>query len=273
MTVCFILLAVFCVLFAFYILLLRCRCDKTKWAGLLGVRYAHRGLHDKPRVPENSLAAFRAAIEAGYGAELDVHLLSDGTLAVFHDHTLNRCAGVDGKIENLDATSLSALRLEGTEEHIPTLDEVLALFEGKQPLIIELKSANKNGMALARAVCERLDTYKGTFCIESFDPQTLLYVKKLRPQFCRGQLSMNFFSPKEKHTPLKWYERFVATNLLLNFLTTPDFIAYCHTDRKNLSFRICRRLWGAKPFLWTVHGCHTADAYEKEGYTTIFELR
>lgn len=273
MTAVYIVLALLLAFCLVYVLLLRCRCDKTKWVGLLGWRYAHRGLHDKPTVPENSLAAFRAAIAAGYGAELDVHLLSDGTLAVFHDHTLKRCAGVDGEIEALTKDELSKLRLEGTDEHIPTFDEVLALFEGKAPLVIELKNAKGNSMALAKAVCERLDAYKGAFCIETFDPMTLLCVKKLRPDFCRGQLSMNFFRASETGRPLRWYECFAATNLLANVVTCPDFIAYCHTDRSNLSFRICRRIWGAKPFLWTVHGEALSKEYEKNGYSVIFEMK
>ena len=53
--------------------------------------YAHRGLHDKEvGSPENSLAAFKEAVESGYGAELDVHLLKDGNLAVIHDSSLFR---------------------------------------------------------------------------------------------------------------------------------------------------------------------------------------
>lgn len=110
-------------------------------------RYAHRGFHDKPVIPENSLPAFRRAIEHGFGAELDVHLLKDGTLAVFHDSDLRRCANVDGQIEDLTLEELKQLRLEGTDEQIPTFDEVLALFESATPLIIELKTARATSCA------------------------------------------------------------------------------------------------------------------------------
>ena len=64
-------------------------------------RFAHRGYHDKPLVPENSLPAFRRAIAHGWGAELDVHLMKDGTLAVIHDSSLLRTAGADVQIEEL----------------------------------------------------------------------------------------------------------------------------------------------------------------------------
>ena len=155
--------AVLLILYLVLLLLLRCRKGNETWAKLKPQRYAHRGYHDKPTIPENSMPAFRRAIEHGWGAELDVHLLRDGTLAVFHDSDLKRCANVEGQIEDLDLEGLRKLRLEGTDEQVPLFDDVLALFEGKQPLIIELKTAKGNHRALAEAVCRRLDSYTGRF--------------------------------------------------------------------------------------------------------------
>ena len=210
LTICIILI-VLLALDLLFTLALRCRKGHRKWEVLKKYRYAHRGYHDKPVIPENSLPAFRRAIERGFGAELDVHLLKDGTLAVFHDSDLRRCANVEGEIEDLTLDELKQLRLEGTDEQIPTFDEVLALFEHATPLIIELKTARGNHKALAKAVCERLDSYQGEFCIESFDPFALIDVKKFRPAICRGQLSMNFEKDK---SGLPWYKRFIAGNLL-----------------------------------------------------------
>ena len=136
LTICIILI-VLLALDLLFTLALRCRKGHRKWEVLKKYRYAHRGYHDKPVVPENSLPAFRRAIERGFGAELDVHLLKDGTLAVFHDSDLKRCANVEGEIEDLTLDELKQLRLEGTDEQIPTFDEVLALFEHETPLIIE----------------------------------------------------------------------------------------------------------------------------------------
>lgn len=255
------------VLVLLFVLVLRCRKGNTKWTVLRQYRYAHRGYHDKPQIPENSLPAFRRAIEHGWGAELDVHLLKDGTLAVFHDSSLKRCANADGNIEDLTCAELKQLRLEGTDEQIPTLDEVLALFETTTPLIIELKTANGNHAALARAVCERLDSYKGDFCIESFDPFALIEVKRLRPAICRGQLSARF----RKSSGLPWYKRVIASNLLLNFLTVPDFIAYCYTDRSNLCRWLSVHLWGAQEVSWTLRSREALLACEKAGCLSIFE--
>ena len=124
--------------------------------------YAHRGYHDKPSVPENSLAAFRRAIKHGLASELDIHLLADGSLAIFHDEDLERQTGVKGKIEDYDITNLRKLRLEGTDEMIPTFDEVLDLYEDTGlALLIELKSVKGNYKKLTKAVAERLDRYKG----------------------------------------------------------------------------------------------------------------
>ena len=180
LTICIILI-VLLALDLLFTLALRCRKGHQKWEILKKYRYAHRGYHDKPVIPENSLPAFRRAIERGFGAELDVHLLKDGTLAVFHDSDLRRCANVEGEIEDLTLDELKQLRLEGTDEQIPTFDEVLALFEHATPLIIELKTARGNHKALAKAVCERLDSYQGEFCIESFYPLALIDVKKFSP--------------------------------------------------------------------------------------------
>lgn len=267
LTICIILI-VLLALDLLFTLALRCRKGHPKWELLKKYRYAHRGFHDKPVIPENSLPAFRRAIEHGFGAELDVHLLKDGTLAVFHDSDLRRCANVDGQIENLTLEELKQLRLEGTDEQIPTFDEVLALFESATPLIIELKTARGNHHALVKAVCERLDTYKGEFCIESFDPFALIDVKKLRPEICRGQLSMNFCKDP---SGLPFYKRVIAGNMLLNFLTRPDFIAYKFEDRKALSPTLCRTLWGIQEVSWTIRQKEDLLNAEQAGSIGIFE--
>ena len=267
LTICIILI-VLLALDLLFTLALRCRKGHPKWELLKKYRYAHRGFHDKPVIPENSLPAFRRAIEHGFGAELDVHLLKDGTLAVFHDSDLRRCTGTDGQIEDLTLEELKQLRLEGTDEQIPTFDEVLALFESATPLIIELKTARGNHQALAKAVCERLDTYKGEFCIESFDPFCVLDVKKLRPEICRGQLSMNFCKDP---SGLPFYKRVIAGNMLLNFLTRPDFIAYKFEDRKALSPTLCRTLWGIQEVSWTIRQKEDLLEAEQAGSIGIFE--
>ena len=229
--------------------------------------YAHRGYHDKPAVPENSLAAFKRAIARGWGAELDVHLIKDGTLVVFHDSELERCTGVKGIIEDYTLEELKKLRLEGTDEQIPTFDEVLALFEDTTALIIELKTYGGNHFALSEAVCKRLDTYKGEFCIESFDPRAVADVRKLRPNIVRGQLSQDFSKHPEG---VPWYQRIILTGLWLNFMAKPDFIAYRFSDRnvkRNLS---CIKR-GIQEVSWTIDTKEDFDKVIANGAIPIFE--
>ena len=150
------LLWVILILLILYILSLRGRSGYPGVEKLRGWDYAHRGLHS-PGVPENSLAAFRAAVEHGYGAELDVHLLRDGGLAVIHDSLLVRTTGQEGRVEELTTEELTNYRLEGTEETIPTFDQVLKVFGGKTPLIIELKPEGGNHKALCMAACAAME--------------------------------------------------------------------------------------------------------------------
>ena len=218
--------------FLIWTAMLHGRRNHPAWPVLERFRYAHRGLHDKEHgIPENSLAAFRLAAEHGYGAELDVHLTRDGRLAVIHDDSLLRTAGADVKASQLTAAQLGKYRLEGTDEKIPFLEEVLPLFQGKTPLIVELK-VEGNAAALAKATCDLLDQYQVDYCIESFHPLAVRWLKKHRPDVCRGQLSENFLKTR---TGLGRGADFVMTHLLTSFLTTPDFIAYNLHHRRRLA--------------------------------------
>ena len=231
-------------------------------------RFAHRGYHDKPAIPENSIPAFCRALERGWGAELDVHLLKDGSLYVFHDSLLKRCTGAEGVIEDLDSKSVGQLRLEGTNEKIPSFDEVLNLFEGKAPLIIELKAHNRNHEALTRAVCERLDRYKGDFCIESFDPRVLEVLKKIRPHICRGQLAQDFLKDGEDVQPIL---RRSLAHLWWNVRTRPDFIAYRFEDRNCPALRRCVDKLKVREASWTIRSKSDLEEAEKHGCIPIFE--
>ena len=244
------------------------RKDHPAWQVLKQYRFAHRGYHDKPQIPENSLPAFERAIERGWGAELDVHLLKDGTLAVCHDSTLKRCMGVEGIVEDLTKEELAQLRLEGTDNHVPLFDEVLALFESTTPLIIELKSYNGNHRALTEAVCLRMDSYKGNFCIESFDPFVLMDLKELRPDICRGQLASDFMKDDDG---LSLWKRVAATNLMFSPLNKPDFIAYKFADRSNKALRKLVKS-GVQEVSWTIRNKTDLTVCEASGSIPIFEL-
>ena len=233
-----------------------------------GWLFAHRGYHREPDAPENSLAAFRLAVEHGYGAELDVHLLKDGSLAVLHDSGLKRMTGSKGVVENLTVSQLDQFRLGKSDQTIPTLRQVLDLFAGKAPLIIELKPYKDNSAALTQAVCRELETYDGPYCIESFQPEVLLWLKKNRPDILRGQLAMNYMKSRQK---LSLAQAVVGTWILHGFLTRPDFIAYRFTERSNLGNRFQLHVLKRQGAAWTLRTKEELQEARSEGLWPIFE--
>ncbi len=263
----YILIAVLIIL-VLYVFALQGRTGHKGLRSLQGWNYAHRGLHGSG-VPENSMEAFRLALEGGYGIEFDVHLMADGNLAVIHDPSLKRTAGADVFIEDLTSDQLDSYYLEGTEEQIPLFNQVLALYDGKAPLIIELKAERNNHAALCEAVCKALEGYRGAYCLESFDPRCVRWLRKNRPQELRGQLAENFVGNKKSKLP--FVLKFVLTANLLNFMTRPDFVSYKFHDRKRLGILICRKFWRLQGVTWTVQQPDDQTVAVSEGWISIFE--
>ena len=222
------------------------RPDRTPFLGRL---YAHRGLHDnRSEAPENSMAAFRKAVEAGYGIELDVQLTKDKIPVVFHDFTVTRVCGQPGKVYDYTFEELQTFSLCGSQERIPRFEDVLALVDGRVPLIIEYK-IEWNDPEVCAAAERLLQGYRGAYCIESFNPFGVYWYKKHRPEIMRGQLSQDY----SQVAALKGKPLYMALHhLLFNCITKPDFIAYDHHSMKDLSFRLATGLWGALPVAWTI---------------------
>ncbi|MGN0999136.1 MAG: glycerophosphodiester phosphodiesterase family protein [Faecousia sp.] len=262
-----IVIAIVILVCVLYVLAVGGRTGNPKLSELRKWSYAHRGLHGEG-IPENSMAAFRKALEGGYGIELDLHLLADGNLAVMHDSSLKRTAGADVRIEDLTTGQLQNYHLEGTEESIPQFQEVLELSAGKAPMIIELKAEGGNHDALCETVCKMLESYHGLFCIESFDPRCLIWLRKNRPELVRGQLAANFFAEKNA---IPGILKFVMTYQLSHFLTRPDFVAYKFEDRKTIGNWICRKIWGVQGVSWTIRTKKDLDSAVSEGWIPIFE--
>lgn len=247
------------------------RRNQPGWEKFEGVRFAHRGLHDTDLgIPENSMSAFRAALEHGYGAELDLHLMADGNLAVVHDSDLARVCGRHALIEDLTAADLADYPLLGSGEAIPLFEDVLELFQGKTPLIVELKVERGNANDLTDRAMKALQGWQGTYCIESFHPAVLLRLKDKYPWVLRGQLSQDFVRDSEV-AGVSLPGRFALTHLLTTCLTKPDFISYKYQDRRNLSLRLMRGLYGVHEAGWTVRDAGTLAELEREGIAPIFE--
>jgi glycerophosphoryl diester phosphodiesterase len=160
----------------------------------MGAPIAHRGLWRSGGAPENSLAAFEAACRSGFGVELDVRLSADGEAMVFHDETLERLTASAGLVEEQTTDELQALRLLGSCETIPTLEEVLALIDGRTPLLVELKTpAGQEGL-LERRVAELLAAYAGPVAVLSFNVEALAWLATHAPGLRRG---LNAASPAQ----------------------------------------------------------------------------
>ena len=187
----FLILIALCVL---YLYLIAPRVPRRPLNGLEGL-YAHRGLWNGER-PENSLPAFRAAVEKGFGIETDVHITKDNRLVVFHDDSLKRMCGDGRNLPDCTLAELRQLRLAGTEETIPTFDEFLEAVDGKVPLVIEIKTDMRITL-LCEQVNERLSRYQGPYCIESFDPRAVRWYRKHRPDIIRGQLTFGLVKPSK----------------------------------------------------------------------------
>ena len=180
-----------------------------------------------------------------------------------------RCTGKSGTPEELTAADLKDYPLEGTEETIPLFSQVLELFADRAPIIVELKPVGGNHAALCQAACDMLDGYNGVYCLESFDPRCIHWLKKNRPELIRGQLSEDFVrNPK---SPLPLILKFLLTHQLENFLIRPDFVAYKFADRKTPSVFLARKLWGAQGVTWTITKPEDLDTARKEGWIPIFE--
>lgn len=204
---------------------------------------AHRGLHDKD-CPENSISAFQKAITEGYPIELDVQMIADGTVIVFHDESLSRLTDNDGYIKFLNKSDLEILRLKDSKEKIPTFEEVLKVVDGKVPLLIEIKNPSKVGQ-LEKKVIELLKDYKGEYAIQSFNPYVLEYFYKHAPNILRGQLAGYF--KKEK---LSFFKKYALKRMLLNKkISHPDFISY---EAKKIPNRFTRKYRKLPLLAWTV---------------------
>lgn len=214
-----------------------------------GWLYAHRGLHDnKSEAPENSLPAFMLAVQHGYGIELDVQLTKDKVPVIIHDYNLKRACKKDIKVADLNYEELLQYRLFKSQEKIPMFTEVLSAVDGKVPLIIELKIPWKPD-ALCELVSGILKDYQGVYCIESFNPLGLHWYRRHYPDIVRGQLSTDFIKDKIEGSKFQY---FILKHLLMNFFTKPDFIAYHHVYKKDLSYTICRKLFKVKTAAWTI---------------------
>lgn len=268
MAAVYVILIVIAVAAALYFLAIMPRLGRQKERKkFTGVYYAHRGLHDNNSpAPENSMEAFKKAVKAGYGIEMDVQLSKDGVPVVFHDFTLERICGKSGKICEYTYEELQEFTLCQSKERIPRFDEVLKLVNGRVPLIIELKIEWLD-VSVCPVVDRLLREYQGVYCMESFNPMALLWYRKYHNDVFRGQLSDAFIKTGEFKGFLYW----ILQNLLLNWMTKPDFVAYNHKYADVTSRKLCRKLYHNMAAAWTVKSQQELEAAKKQFDLFIFD--
>jgi len=218
---------------------------------------AHRGLHQGTAVAENSLAAFEAAIAAQHPIELDVQLLADGHLAVFHDRDLKRLVGQKGRIADQTLQSLRGYHLFGTDQTIPSLAETLACINGQVPVLIEIKNEKKVGPP-EQALIKTLAGYRGEFAVQSFNPRSLQWFKHQAPDVIRGQLA-------SKPQP------FLRSHLLLTWASAPHFISYNVKALPTLPTTLARRRFNLPLLAWTVRSQADCDRAMLHADNYIFD--
>lgn len=235
--------------------------------------FAHRGLHG-PGKPENSLAAIRAAVDAGYGVEFDVQPSADGEAMVFHDYTLDRLTGQTGRTDALSADALGGIGLKGTDETIPTLAQVLDLIGGRAAILLEIKDQTgdfgESDGALERRVCEvvRDSGHVGTTAIMSFNPHSLGPVREALPEACRGIVSYDFEHPNDAHVDAARRRELAA---LSHFDTYGcDFVSYGAASLPTIEAADLRTR-GVPVFCWTVRSAEDAARVLRHSDQITFE--
>lgn len=225
---------------------------------------AHRGLHGA-EAPENTLPAFEAALRAGYPIELDVHVLKDGEVIVFHDDDLLRAVGDPARVSSLDVRSLRGVKVFGSDCEIPTLRDVLGLVQGRVPLLIEIKARSRASRGEA-ALLRCLSGYAGPFAVQSFNPWSLAWFRKHAPEVLRGQLAGPL-----REDGLGHFERFASHRLLTAALSAPDFINFDLAGLPDRWLRGVARALGAGVLCWTVRSESDRRKAEALGLNYVFD--
>jgi glycerophosphoryl diester phosphodiesterase len=243
---------------------------RNDMAWLISTPIAHRGLHGLDSgVPENSLAAFDAAASKGYPMELDVQLSRDGQVVVLHDTNLERMTGMNAAVRDTDYSAMSKLRLRDSDQHIPTLAEVLDLVSARVPIMVEVKSTGTVG-ELEQSVSSILSSSKQEAAIVSFNPLSLKYFRNKAPQLPRGQNSGLFVKSDVDEVNLNLATRIALQYMLLNSLSRPDFVSYQLEGASTLPV-ILRRKLGMPVLTWTAKSPDDEATARKYADNIIFE--
>ena len=227
-------------------------------------KIAHRGLHSES-VSENSMGAFRLAIEKNYAIEIDIHLLKDGELAIVHDSNLKRVTGKEAIVEDLTSAELENYPLSIDGQTIPLLKDLLQLIDGKVPLLIELKFTDSFDRGQADALLKQLEgyPYKDMIALQSFNPYAVKYLKEHTDEYSVGFLC-SYKLNRGKFTT------YILKSLKLLKRMHADFISYDINYLPN-KYVTKKRKKGFQLLTWTINSREKLEKAAKEADNIIFE--
>ncbi|MEP6982151.1 MAG: glycerophosphodiester phosphodiesterase family protein [Sphingomicrobium sp.] len=214
--------------------------------------FAHRGLHFGAAVPENTLAAFRAALEFGAGIECDLRLTADDQLVVFHDADARRLCASPLRIAQSRWADLAGLRVSG--HPIPSLEHLLSLVAGQVPLLLEAKVEHDVRRSV-RALQHELAGYRGLFAVMSFDPRLCRLIRREMPGVRRGLLIKDRLSSFERHVRMR--------------IAAPDFLGVEASALEMLWVAAARR--SMPVYAWTIRTAAERAQAEVQADALIWE--
>ena len=233
--------------------------------------FAHRGLHDLAlNRPENTLAAVQAAIDGGYGIEIDVQPAQDATPMMVHDSVLTRLAGRPDRVDALSPGELRRITVLGSDEIIPTLAETLDLIAGRAPLLVEIKSLFDGAVAVAEKTADLLSTYDGPAAAMSFDADMLHAIRASHPDVVVGMVSCRF----ERDEDWAWLSDAKRAHLgtMPGFdAIRPDFVGFDCRDLPDSRLSALRDRHALPILSWTVRDQDMADRLDGHVDQIIFE--
>jgi glycerophosphoryl diester phosphodiesterase len=232
---------------------------------------AHRGLHDQAKgIIENSASAVRAAMGGGYAVEVDLQCCSGNMPVVFHDATLDRLTAETGHVEARDAEELCRIPLRGSEDRILSLPALLALVNGRVPLLLEIKSTWTRDGKYETNIALLLASYLGPVAVMSFDPHCIAAFRELSPSLPRGLVAERFDDP-DYWSQLSFSQRFAMRNLLTSAFARPHFIAYDIGALPAIAPLMAQNVFGLPLLTWTVRTKEDQDRALRYADAMIFE--
>jgi glycerophosphoryl diester phosphodiesterase len=232
---------------------------------------AHRGLHDATRgVIENTAGAVQAALDGGYGIEVDLQISADGEAMVHHDAELGRLTDGGDRLDRLSAAALKTVAFHGSDERMLTLGELCDLVAGRAVMLLELKSRFDGDARLPSRVASVLASYAGPAAPMSFDPAQLSVLRQKAPELPRGIVAAKY-RPHPYWDQMPPWLRYGMGSLLPALPGRPNFVAYNFGDLPAIGPAIARYALCLPVLTWVVRSADERRRAARFADQIIFE--